>query len=91
MAGVVRKDVLNALADAEARGEKCVRVIIGLRGPDSLAPVKGTLARLGVKTVARESQSFLAARLTRDEIRQVSRLTQHVRAIWLDRPVSAVE
>ena len=91
MAGVVRKDVLNALADAEARGEKRVRVIIGLHSPDSLAPVKGTLARLGVKTVARESQSFLAARLTRDDIRQVSRLTQHVRAIWLDRPVSAVE
>jgi len=91
MAGVVRKDVLNALADAEARGEKRVRVIIGLHSPDSLPAVKGTLARLGVVTVARESQSFLAARLTRDEIRQVSRLTQHVRAIWLDRPVSAVE
>jgi len=91
MAGVVRKDVLNALADAEARGEKRVRVIIGLHSPDSLAAVKGALARLGVKTVARESQSFLAARLSRDEIRQVSQLTQHVRAIWLDRPVSAAQ
>lgn len=80
----------DALADAEARGEKRVRVIIGLRSPDSLATVKGALARLGVKSVGRESQSFLIARLTRDEIRQVSRLTQHVRAIWLDRPVSAV-
>jgi hypothetical protein len=91
MAGVVRKEVWNALADAEARGEKHVRVIIGLRGPDSPAAVRATLARLGVKTAARESHSFLAARLARTEIRQVSRLTQHVRAIWLDRRVSAVE
>jgi hypothetical protein len=77
----------DALADAEARGEKRVRVIIGLRSPESLATVKGALARLGVKRVARESQSFLGAGLTRDEIVWVSRLTQHVRAIWLDRPV----
>jgi hypothetical protein len=91
MGEVVRKDVWNALADAQARGEKRVRVIIGLRGPDSSATVKGALSRLGVKTVLRESQSFLVGRLTRDEIRQVSRLTQHVKAIWLDRPVSATK
>jgi hypothetical protein len=90
MSSVVRSEVLEALDRAEAGGQKRVRVIIGLRSPDSLAAVKDALARLGVKTVARESQSFLVARLTRDEIRQVSRLIQHVRAIWLDRPVSTV-
>jgi hypothetical protein len=89
VADVVRLEVRNALADAEARGEKGVRVIIGLRGPDSLAAVKGALSRLGVKTVIRESESFLAASLSREEIRKVSRLTQHVKAIWLDRAVSA--
>lgn len=89
MAGVVRKEVWNALADAEARGEKRVRVIIGLNSPDSLAAVKGALARLGVKAVARESQSFLAAGLTRDEIEEVSRRKELVRAVWLDQPVSA--
>ena len=81
----------DAPATAEAWGEKGLRVIIGLRGPESLAAIKGTLAGLGVKTVARESQSFLAARLTREEIRPVSRLTQHLRAMWLDRPVSAAQ
>ena len=91
MSAIVRSEVLDALGRAEARGEKKVRVIIGLHSPDSLAAVKGTLARSGVKTVARESQSFLAARLSRDEIRQVSQLTQQVRAIWLDRPVSAAQ
>ena len=91
MAKVVRKEVLHALAEGEARDEEHVRVIIGLRSPDSLAAVKGALAHMGVKTVARESQSFLAAKLTRDEILQVSQLREHVRAVWLDRPVSATK
>ena len=91
MSAIVRSEVLEALDRAEARGQKRVRVIVGLHSPESLAAVKGALARLGVKTVARESQSFLAARLSRDEIRQVSQLTQHVRAIWLDRPVSTAQ
>jgi hypothetical protein len=81
----------DAVAEAEARGERRVRVIVGVRSADSVAAVKGALAHLGVNTLARESQSFLAARLTRDEIRQVSRLTHHVKAIWLDRPVSAAQ
>jgi hypothetical protein len=85
----VRSEVLEALDRAEACGQKRVRVIVGLRSPDSLAVVKGALGRLGVKTLARESQSFLAANLTRDEILQVSQLREHVRAVWLDRPVSA--
>ena len=89
MAGVVRQEVLDALTDAEARGEKRLRVIIGLHSPDSAEAVKGALARLGVKTVSRESQSFLAARLSREEIQEVSRLKEHVAAVWLDRPVSA--
>jgi hypothetical protein len=38
--------------------------------------------------VARESESFLAASLSRDEIQKFGRLTQHVRAIWLGQPVS---
>ncbi len=91
LAGVVRKEVLEALDQAEARGEKRVRVIIGLRGAASLQAVKGALAGTGVKAVVRESQSFLAARLTRDEVLKISRLREHVRAIWLDRPVSAAQ
>jgi len=91
MAGVVRKDVFDALADAEARGEKRVRVIIGLRSPQSLDTVKQALARMVVKTVARESPSFVVAKLSRDEIQQLGRLTKHVRAVWLDQPVSAVK
>lgn len=91
MAGTARKDVLHALAKAEARGDKRVRVIIGLRSPDSVQAIKGALARMSVKTVIRDSQSFLAARLTRDEILQVSRLREHVSAVWLDQPVSAAK
>jgi hypothetical protein len=89
MSPVVRKEVLKALADAQAQGQKRVRVIIGLRSPDSLAAVKAALGRAGVKTVLRESESFLAATLTREEIERVSRLKQHIKAVWLDRPVSA--
>jgi hypothetical protein len=89
MSGVVRKEVLNALDEAAARSDKRVRVIIGLRGPDSVRPVKEALARLGVKAVLREAESFLVARLTRAEIEQMSRRTEHVKAIWLDQPVTA--
>jgi hypothetical protein len=89
MPGVVRREVLNVLEEAEARGQQRVRVIIGLRGPDSVQPVKRTLARLGVQAVLRETESFLVARLTREEIEQVSQLTDHVKAVWLDQPVSA--
>lgn len=89
MAAVVRKEVLIALDRAEARGEKRVRVIIGLRGPDSLKPVKTALHRMGVRSVVRQAEGFLAANLTREEIRRVGRLKEHVTAIWLDRPVSA--
>jgi hypothetical protein len=89
MAGVVRREVLNALDAAEARGEKRVRVIVGLRGPASLAAVKAALARLRVRAVLRETEGFLVARLTREGLEQVSQLTQHVRAIRLDQPVSA--
>jgi hypothetical protein len=89
MAGVVRKEVLNALEAAEARGEKRVRVIVGLRDPESMQPIKAALARLRVRAVLRETEGFLVARLNREELEQVSQLTQHVRAVWLDQPVSA--
>jgi hypothetical protein len=89
MGEVVRKEVLDALRSAEARGERRMRVIIGLRSAQSLDAVKQALGRMGVKTVARESPTFLAARLTREQIERVSRLEQHVKAIWLNRPVSA--
>jgi hypothetical protein len=89
MAGVVRREVLNALDEAAARGDTRVRVIIRLRGANSADPVKEALARLGAKAVLRETESFLVAKLTRAEIEQLSRLTGHVEAIWLDRPVSA--
>ena len=89
MAGVVREEVVNALDDAEARGQKKVRVIIGLRGPDSLDPVKDALARLGVVEYHRESDRFLALELSRAQILRVSKLTEQVSRIWLDRPVSA--
>jgi 2-iminoacetate synthase ThiH len=88
LAPIIREDVLNALSQAEARGEKRVRVIIGLRSPKSLDTVKQALARMVVKTVARESPSFVVAALTREEILQVSKLAEYVRAIWLDSPVS---
>lgn len=90
MAAVVRKEVLIALDRAEARGAKGVRVIVGLRGPDSLEPVKTALHRMGVKSVVREAEDYLVANLTREEIEQVGRLKKHVRAVWLDQPVSAV-
>jgi len=90
MAAVVRKEVLEALSNAEAREVKRVRVIIGLRGPDSLEPVKNALHSMGVKSVVREAEDYLVANLTREEIEQVGRLKKHVRAVWLDRPVSAV-
>jgi len=89
MAAVVRKEVLIALDRAEARGEKLVRVIVGLRGADSREPVKNALHRMGVKAVVRETEDLLAVNLSREEIRRVGRLKEHVKAIWLDRPVSA--
>jgi hypothetical protein len=89
MAGVVRKEVFNALDAAEARGEKRVRVIIGLRDPERMQPVKAALARLHVRSPLRETEGFLVVRLNREELEQVSRLTKHVKAIWLDQPVSA--
>jgi hypothetical protein len=91
MSSVVRSEVLEALDRAEAHGEKRVRVIVGLRGPDSLAAVKRALGRSGAKAVHRESETFLAASLSREEVHKVSQLREHVRAVWLDSPVSAAE
>jgi hypothetical protein len=62
-----------------------------LRSPDSLLAVKSTLGRSGVKPLLRESAAFLAVRLTREEIQQLDRLSAHVKAVWLDRPVSAAK
>lgn len=89
MTGVIRKEVWDALA--EAHGEKRVRVIIGLRSPRSLDTVKEALAGMGVKAALRESQSFVVARLSKEQIQKLGRLTKHVRAIWLDQPVSTAQ
>jgi len=91
MARVVRKEVLRALEKTEARGEKRVRVVIGLRSAGSAKAVSGTLNRLGAQAPVREAERFLVARLTREEIDQVSQLAQHVKAVWLDQPVSATD
>lgn len=91
MPEVVRKEVLKALDDAEARGEKRVRVVIGLRSAGSAKAVRGTLNRLGAKAPVRKTERFLVARLTREELEQVSQLAQHVKAVWLDQPVSATD
>jgi hypothetical protein len=91
MSAIVRSEVLDALGRAEARGEKRVRVIVGLRGPDSLAPVKDALARSGVTQYHRETAGFLAVELSRQQVLRLSKLTEHVSSIWLDRPVSAAE
>ena len=91
MSAIVRSEVLDALGRAEARGENRVRVIVGLRGPDSLAPVKDALARSGVRQYHRETAGFLAVELSRQQVLRLSTLTEHVSSIWLDRPVSAAD
>jgi hypothetical protein len=91
MSGIVRKEVMDALHRAEARGEKGVRVIVGLRSGSSINALKHSLKRLGVAKPYRESDSFLALQLSREELLQVSRLTKHISHISLDRPVSATK
>jgi hypothetical protein len=91
MSTVVRAEVLDALDRAEARGQKQVRVIIGLRAGGSMSAIKEALGRSGVKSYHRETEGFLAAELSRQQVLRLSRLTGHVSSIWLDRPVSAAE
>ena len=91
MSGILRSEVTDALDRAEARGEKKVRVILGLRSGSSINALKDALQRLGVREYHRESESFLALQLSREELLQVSQLTKHVSRIWLDRPVSAAD
>ena len=89
MSGIVRTEVLVALDEAEARGQKTIRVIVGLRPGGSMSALKDGLGRLGVVLYRREADAFLAADLSRDEILGISQLSEHVSAIWLDRLVSA--
>jgi len=89
MTSVVRSEVLEALDRAEARGQKGVRVIIGLRPGGSMNAVKEALARSGVTSYHRETESFLAVELSRQQVLRLSKLKQHVSSIWLDQPVSA--
>ena len=80
---------MDALDEAEARGEKKVRVIVGLRAGGSMSAIKEALARSGAKSYRRETESFLAAELTRPQVLRLAKLTKHVSSIWLDGPVSA--
>ena len=89
MSAIVRSEVLEALDRAEARGQKRVRVIIGLRAGGSTSAIKEALARSGVTSYRREAESFLAVELSRQQVLRLSKLKQHVSSIWLDRPVSA--
>jgi len=89
MSAIVRSEVLDALDRAEARGEKRVRVIVGLRPGGSMDSLKDALTRLGVRQYHRETERFLAVGLSRAQVLRVSKLKQHVSSIWLDRPVSA--
>ena len=91
MGGIVQTEVIDALDRAEARGEKRVRVIVGLRSGSSINALKDALQRVGAREYHRESESFLALQLSREELLQVSQLTQHISRIWLDRPVSATQ
>ena len=91
MSGIVQTEVIDALDRAEARGEKRVRVIVGLRSGSSINALKDALQRLGLREYLRESESFLALQLSREELLQVSRLTKHISRIWLDRPISAAQ
>ena len=91
MSAIVRSEVLDALDRAEARGEKRVRVIVGLRPGGSMSAIKATLAQWGATSYYRETGGFLAAELSRQQVLRLSKLKQHVSSIWLDRPVSAAE
>ncbi len=91
MSAIVRTEVLRALDQAEARGGKRVRVIVGLRPRSDRQVLKRALRQLGVEPALRESESFLVVRLSREEVLRVSQLSEHVSAIWLDRPVSATK
>jgi len=91
MSGIVQTEVMEALDRAEARGEKRVRVIVSLRSGSSINALRDALQRLGVKEYHRESESFLALQLSREELLQVSQLTQHISRIWLDLPISAAQ
>jgi len=91
MSTVVRAEVLGALDRAEARGEKRVRVIVGLRPGGSMDSIKDALTRSGVRQYHRETAGFLAVELSRQQVLRLSTLTEHVSSIWLDRPVSAAE
>jgi hypothetical protein len=91
MSAIVRSEVLDALDRAEARGQKGVRVIVGLRAGGSMDSLKDALTRLGVTHYQRETAGFLAVELSRQQVLRLSKLTEHVSSIWLDRPVSAAQ
>jgi hypothetical protein len=91
MREVLRSEVLEALDRAEARGQKGVRVIVGLRPGGSMDSLKDALTRLGVRQYHRETAGFLAVELSRQQVLRLSKLTEHVSSIWLDRPVSAAQ
>ena len=91
MTAIVRSEVLDALDRAEARGQKGVRVIVGLRPGGSMSAIKEALGRSGVTSYRREAESFLAVELSRQQVLRLAKLTEHVSSVWLDRPVSAAQ
>lgn len=91
MSVIVRSEVSDALGRAEARGQKRVRVIVGLRPGGSMDSLKDALTRLGATQYYRESEGFLAVELSRQQVLRLSKLTEHVSSIWLDRPVAAAK
>lgn len=89
MSGIVRKEVMDALNRPESRGEKRVRVIVGLRSGSNINDLKDALRGRGLPKPYRESESFLALQLSREQLLRVSKLTRQISHISLDRPVSA--
>jgi len=51
--------------------------------------IKEALVRSGVRSYRRETESFLAVELSRQQVERLAKLSKHVSSIWLDRPVSA--
>lgn len=91
MGAVLRNEVLQALDEAEARGERRIPVIIRLHPRSTMRALKRGLRDSGIKGRFRETEYFLMGRLSREEVQRVAQLTEHVSKISLDRPVSAAD
>jgi hypothetical protein len=90
MGAVLRSEVLQALDEAEARGESRIAVIMRLHPRSTMRALKRALRDSGIRGRFRETEYFLMGRLSREEVQRVAQLTQHVSKISLDLPVSAM-